>query len=58
MMEEPMSVLSCRVQTHKLQEIKKVAKGEYRSVSNFIAILIDKFIAEHREEQNRKNQPL
>ena len=43
-----LTVLSCRVEKHKVEEIKRFAKMEYRSISNFISILIDKFIADTR----------
>jgi hypothetical protein len=46
-----LTVLSCRVEKHKVEEIKAVAKKDHRSVSNFISMLIDKFIADYRFEQ-------
>lgn len=46
-----LTVLSCRVEKHKVEEIKYIAKKDYRSISNFIAMLIDKFITDYRFEQ-------
>jgi metal-responsive CopG/Arc/MetJ family transcriptional regulator len=44
------TVLSCRVERHKLEEIHKVAKRDYRSVSRFILMLIDKYLEEERKK--------
>lgn len=38
------TVISARVDRRKLEDIRKVAKRDYRSLSNFIAVLIDKFL--------------
>jgi hypothetical protein len=47
--ENQKAVISTRVDRGKLDDIRKLAKTEYRSISNFLSILVDKCIVETRE---------
>jgi hypothetical protein len=53
--ENQKAVISTRVDRGKLSEIRKLAKTEYRSISNFLSMLVDKCIVETRE-RDRQNQ--
>lgn len=53
--ENQKAVISTRVDRGKLSEIRKLAKTEYRSISNFLSILVDRCIDDTRE-RDRQNQ--